>query len=95
MKNFKIEKSKQGYKVIPFTKQDCRDLFGSPGICDMCGNIADNGKYIFVLHNYECQACFKNFEKTIPFFTEDLKAEERNVLIFKQRHAGKAELIEQ
>lgn len=93
MKQFKIQTSKQGYKYIPFTKQDCKDLFDSPGICDMCGEVKENGNYIFVLHNYECPDCFKDFENKIPYYQQDIWVENKNIEIFKQRHVNKATLV--
>lgn len=73
-----VNKTKQGYKVIPVTLLQIHQI-GGLGICDSCNSGSLNFQYIGVLNSAYCQSCFKEWESVAKYYPEDIPVETKNI----------------
>jgi hypothetical protein len=66
------------FLVIEATRAEMHRACGSPGICDYCGKVSDNGYYIAVLNQWFCPKCYEEWKQDARFYPEDRPVEERN-----------------
>lgn len=73
-----ITKNEKGFKVIKIDNDELQQAFGSPGICDNCSEMPEEGYYIAVLNRWFCPVCYHEWIKHAIYYKEDKPIEERN-----------------
>ncbi|WP_036854703.1 hypothetical protein [Prevotella amnii] len=73
-----IVKNEKGFKVIRIDNDELQQAFGSPGICDNCSEMPEEGYYIAVLNRWFCPVCYHEWIKHAIYYKEDKPIEERN-----------------
>lgn len=73
-----ITKNEKGFKVIRIDNDELQQAFGSPGICDNCSEMSEEGYYIAVLNRWFCPVCYHEWIKHATYYKEDKPIEERN-----------------
>ena len=66
------------FLVIEATRAEMHRACGSPGICDYCGKVSDNGYYIAVLNSWYCPKCYKRWRTSARPYDSDKPIERRN-----------------
>ena len=75
-------KTSVGYTAYQATAYETA-LLGGAGICDHCGEFADEGYLVPVLNHYMCPECFKDWEQRGRFYPEDLPVEQRTIAYYE------------
>ena len=66
------------FLVIEATRAEMHRVCDSPGICDYCGKVSDNGYYIAVLNSWYCPECYEKFKELAVWRHHDHVIEEKN-----------------
>lgn len=75
----KVENEK-GFLVLEITRRELIGAlaeYGSVGICDSCGKVANKGYYIAVLNQWFCEDCYKEWLMRATRYVEDIPFEEK------------------
>jgi hypothetical protein len=72
------------FLVIEASRAEMHRACGSPGICDYCGKVSDNGYYIAVINQWFCPKCYEEWKKDARYYPEDRPVEERNYLYYSK-----------
>lgn len=73
-----IVKNEKGFKVIKIDSHELRQAVGSPGICDNCLEMPEEGYYIAVLNRWFCPRCYHKWILNATYYRGDKPIEERN-----------------
>lgn len=74
-----IVKNEKGFKVIKIDSHELRQAVGSPGICDNCLEMPEEGYYIAVLNSWCCPRCYHKWI-LMPLTTERINLLKKEII---------------
>lgn len=77
------------FLILEVDREEIRDVFHSPGICDWCGKkIYDKGYYIAVLNCIYDKKCFDEWKIRATYYPSDAPVERRNYEYYQSKLQG-------
>ena len=83
----KIMETDLGYYYAKVSKEECLN-WGGFGVCDLCGELFEEGYLIFVLGNCICGKCFKEWLRHSNKYDEDLEFQYKVSESWYKNHLG-------
>lgn len=75
--------NEKGFLILLLSRDEMADMLDSPGVCDQCNRMPDEGYLIAVLNHWNCPECTKEFIGRAMRYEEDIPIEEKNYEYYK------------
>ena len=81
----KVE-NKKGFLILEVSRKELQKVLGgyTLGICDCCGEPADNGYYIAALNQWFCEGCLQEWLQRAERYVQDIPTEENNYNFYEE-----------